>query len=92
MSAEPLDQFTVADSDAKALAGATSDLAHHNDARAQLRREVAGVELRQAMKDLREGVRGMIRVSPLLSVMTAAFIGAAWARRGPRRPAARRCG
>ncbi len=86
MSAAPPDQFDVADKAAQALAGAHAQLTANDDTRKQLRREVAGAEFRLALRNLREGLRGMIRVSPLLSIATAALLGAAWSRRGRRRP------
>jgi Flp pilus assembly protein CpaB len=89
MSAAPLDKFTVANKDAAALAGARADMSANEDEHSKLQRKVTGAELRLALRDLRDGVRGMIRVSPLISVATAALIGAAWARRGRRRPVKR---
>ena len=89
MTVAPPDQFPVADKEAQALAAARADLSDNDNARNQLRREVMGVELKMALRDLREGLRGMIRVSPLTSVITAALIGAAWSRRSRRRPVRR---
>ena len=90
MTAAPPDQFAVADKEAEALAAARSDLSNNDDARTQLRREMMGVEFKMALRNFREGLRGMIRVSPLTSVITAALIGAAWSRRGRRRRPVRR--
>jgi hypothetical protein len=81
------DQFV--DKTAQALAEARADLSAADDARAELKSKAAGVELKLALRDLREGVRGMIRVSPLISVFVAAAFGAAWARSGRKRPVRR---
>ena len=89
MSAAPPDQFDVVDKAAESLAGARAQLAANDDERSQLQRQMMGAEFRLALRDLRDGVRGMIRVSPLLSVATAALIAAFWARRGRRRPVRR---
>jgi hypothetical protein len=83
MSAAPADQFAVAET--QALEDARTRLSSNDDTRADLQREVMGAELKLALKDLREGVRGMIRVSPLTSVFAAALIGMVMARRRRRR-------
>ena len=89
MSTAPPESSIVADEATQALAGARADLSSNDEARTQLRREMTGAQLALALRDLREGVRGMIRVSPLISVMTAAIVGAVWARRRPRKPVRR---
>ena len=85
MSAAPPDEFAVAATAPETLATAQAELSVNDDERLQLRRKMAVTELRLAVRDLQQGLRGMIRVSPLLSVATAALIGAAWSRRGRRR-------
>ena len=75
----------LADKTAQTLETARADLARNETERQNLQRKAAGAELGLALRDLKEGLRGMIRVSPLVSVFAAAVLGAAWARRRPRR-------
>ena len=72
----------------EALAG----LAAHAEAGARIRREVDKTELRLAMRELAEGLRGMIRVAPLTSVLAGLATGLVISarRRRPRRAAAPR--
>jgi hypothetical protein len=64
-----------------------SDLAANVEERTQLRREVDKAQFRVAAHDLAEGLRGMIRVAPFVSVAAAVALGLLWGRRRrPRRP------
>jgi hypothetical protein len=69
-------------------AAAHAELAAADDARTQLRRVSDKAELRLALRDLAEGLRGMIRVAPLASVAAAVGFGMLLNRR--RRPRPRR--
>jgi hypothetical protein len=64
-------------------------LAPEREERRDLRRAVDKLELRLALRDLTEGVRGLIRVTPLTAVFAATLLGMALARRR-RRPPLRR--
>ena len=63
-----------------------SDLAANVEERTQLRREADKAQFRVAAHDLAEGLRGLIRVAPFASVVTAVALGLMWGRRRPRRP------
>ena len=71
---------------ANGLDTAESDLAANVEERTQLRREADKAQFRVAAHDLAEGLRGLIRVAPFASVVTAVALGLMWGRRRPRRP------
>jgi hypothetical protein len=73
-----------------AASEAHAELSANADTRKDLRREVDNKELRLAAHNLLEGVRGVVRVAPLLSVALGLAIGVAWAPRGRRRAPVRR--
>ena len=64
-------------------------LAPEGEERRNLRRAVDKLELRLALRDLAEGVRGLIRVTPLTAVFAATLLGMSLARRR-RRPRPKR--
>ena len=78
MTIAPPHEFPIEE----AAAEAREDLAANADARKALRREIDKSELRLAVRDLTEGLRGAIRVAPLVSVAAAVALGVAWGRRG----------
>jgi hypothetical protein len=88
MTIAPPNEFP--DVAASELDAVTAELSANADARKGLRREVDKKELRLAAHNLLEGVRGVIRVAPLLSVAVGLALGAAWAPRGRRRAPVRR--
>ena len=81
--------MTIAPPEFVETAKAREDLAANADARRQLRREVDKGELSLAARNLTEGLRGVIRVAPLVSVLAGVALGVAWGRRGRRRPVRR---
>ena len=67
---------------------ALADLAAHADAGAKIRREADKAELRLALRELAEGMRGIVRVAPLTAVLAGVAAGMLLSRRRrPRRPA-----
>jgi hypothetical protein len=74
--------------DFEAAAAAHAEIAAGEDARVQLRREADKAELRLALRDLAEGLRGMIRVAPLVSVAAGVGFGLLLSRRRSRRRSA----
>jgi hypothetical protein len=66
------------------------ELTAYDEARTQLRREADKAQLRMAVHDLAEGLRGMIRVAPFASVGVAVALGLLFGRRRSRKPAMRR--
>jgi hypothetical protein len=72
-------------------AAVQADLAANAEARTELRRQADKAVFRQAAHDLADGLRGLIRVAPLVSVASAVALGLLWGRRRPkRRPPTRR--
>ena len=61
-------------------------LATERSERKEARRALDKLELRLAFRDLAEGLRGLIRVTPLTAVFAATLFGMALARRRRRPP------
>ena len=66
------------------------ELVENADRRTQLRRQSNRAQVKLALGDLAEALRGFIRAAPLTAVATAAGVGALIATRKRRRPIARR--
>jgi ElaB/YqjD/DUF883 family membrane-anchored ribosome-binding protein len=66
------------------------ELADTADARKRLRRQADRTELRLALADLAESLRGFVRSAPLTAVAAAAALGVVFSRRKRRQPARRR--
>jgi hypothetical protein len=66
-------------------AAVEADLAANAEARTELRRAADKAVFRQAAHDLADGLRGLIRVAPLVSVATAVGLGLLWGRRRTKR-------
>jgi ElaB/YqjD/DUF883 family membrane-anchored ribosome-binding protein len=66
------------------------ELSENAEQRTRLRKQADKAELRLALRDFAESLRGFIRAAPLTAIATAAGVGAVLATRKRRRPAARR--
>ena len=72
------------------LPEASADLVAEVETRKELRRAADKAEFRVALHDMAEGLRGLIRVAPFVSIGLAASLGMLWSRRRARKPAPRR--